>query len=362
MIRILQLRESQPDFETERGSQCLIQHLRDGFNLELRTIGPGGDWRDATSAVYALRRLRSWDIVHAWGLQALFIAITAGHGRIIFSPGYSIDRRKTGWLRAAMSYCSLDIVASTATQRRSLVSLGITLNQCHLIRPGVEFAKIRRRRDRELRRALGFADHDVVLLTPGETTSESDHCTALWTTAILHVLSEQYKLLLWGRGHDLSKVRAFYGSQNMPSMLGVAEERLLRRVEFEELLPAADIILITARGPISTLPVAICMAAGLPIISTVTYTMSEMLEDRHTALMTTKPSPQLLAQRLLELRDSRDLQWRISDMARTEAYEYFPLTQFLSRWRTVYQQVASGAKVALPDPLPGVGSRFHGRV
>src|SRR5207248_2274587 len=90
-------------------------------------------------------------------------------------------------------------------------------------------------------------------------------------------------------------------------------------LEFEALLPAADTVLVTARGPVATLPIAICMAAALPIVSTVTYTVAELLEDRHTSLMVPQPTPRLLAQRVLDLRADPSLQWSIADMARTEA-------------------------------------------
>ena len=56
----------------------------------------------------------------------------------------------------------------------------------------------------------------------------------------------------------------------MPDALRVAEQRLGRRVEFEELLPAADMVLVTRAGPVATLPIAICMAGALPIVATVT--------------------------------------------------------------------------------------------
>jgi glycosyltransferase involved in cell wall biosynthesis len=104
------------------------------------------------------------------------------------------------------------------------------------------------------------------------------------------------------------------------------------------------------------------MAAGLPIVSTVTYTVAELLEDRHTALMVPKPEARLIARRVLDLRADPGLQWSIADVARTEAYEYFSLTRFLEQWRGVYRQVAEGKQVEVVEPQPGAGRRFHGRV
>jgi hypothetical protein len=85
------------------------------------------------------------------------------------------------------------------------------------------------------------------------------------------------------------------------------------------------------------------------------------LEDRHTALLVAKPSPRIIAQRVLDLRDDPGLQWSISDMARTEAYEFFALSRFLEQCRSAYEQLATGDTVTIEQPAPGAGLRFHGR-
>jgi glycosyltransferase involved in cell wall biosynthesis len=103
------------------------------------------------------------------------------------------------------------------------------------------------------------------------------------------------------------------------------------------------------------------MAAALPIIATVTPTVAELLEDRHTALMTQPAIPRLLAQRIHQMREDPQAQWKLADMARIEAYEYFSLTRFIEQSRTLYQQVSTGAPVNIPEPAPGAGLRFHGR-
>ena len=141
----------------------------------------------------------------------------------------------------------------------------------------------------------------------------------------------------------------------------MAEQRLGRAVQFEELLPAADTALVAATGPVPTLPVAYCMAAGLPTVAAVTYTVAELLEDRHTALMCPKDAPRLLARRVLDLAEDARLRWSLSDMARTEAFEFFAQTRFVNQYRVLYQQVAAGEPVDLPEAGPGAGLRFHGR-
>ncbi|HSV15419.1 MAG TPA: glycosyltransferase, partial [Tepidisphaeraceae bacterium] len=178
---------------------------------------------------------------------------------------------------------------------------------------------------------------------------------------ILNVLDERYKLLIWGRGDRAANAARLGVRLHQPDMVKLAEPLLGRAIEFEQLLPATDACIVTARAPVATLPIAICMAAGLPIVSTVTYTAAELLEDRHTALMVPKPSPQLLAQRVLDLRGDSALQWSIADMARTEAYEFFSLTRMMNQYRAVYHQMAADEAVEVPEAAAGAGLRFHGR-
>ena len=357
MPRVLHLHDDRPDFQTRRALDALARLPGPEFAADAERVGAlaagalgRGGGRAAADA----------DVVHAWGGRALAAAVLRGRGRIVFSPTHFPSPRTARWLRAAMSYRDIHVVCSTATQRRVLVERGVPLDRCHLIRPGVDFAKVRRRRDPELRRRLGFTDADHVLLAPGESTRAAAHEDAVWAGAIAHFLDPHYRMLLWGRGERIGAAIG-RGRAIAAGMAAAAEPTLGAAVEFESLLPAADAVLVTARGPVPTLPIAVCMAAWLPIVSTVTYTVAELLEDRHTALMVPRHEPRMVARRLLDLRQDAKLQWSIADVARTEAYEYFSLTRFLDQWRGVYRQVSEGRPVEVVEPQPGAGRRFHGR-
>jgi glycosyltransferase involved in cell wall biosynthesis len=104
-------------------------------------------------------------------------------------------------------------------------------------------------------------------------------------------------------------------------------------VRFEELLGVADACLVTPAGVAPTLPIATVMASGVPIISTVTYMLSELLEDRHTALMVSNRSPRSLVQRVQDLRADPVLRAKITETARAEAYEHFSMTKMLDAYR-----------------------------
>ena len=362
VVRILHLLDRDADFETQRASDGLARSPGEGFELQRRTIGRGGDFRDVANAAARLRRGENGvDLIHAFGGRALAVAALGARGPIVFSPAAETKTRTIHWLRAVMEHRDVQVVCPTATLRRRMIERGIAIDRCHLIRPGVEFSRVSRRRDDALREALGFSRDDHVLLAVGESTRAAAHADAMWATTVLNVVDPKYKLLLWGRGPKAKEVQRFARVILRGHAISLAEQRLGRRIEFEELLPATDTVLATSRGATATLPVAICMAAGLPIVSTVTYTLSELLEDRHTALMSPAAKPRMLARRVLDLMDEAGTQWSIADMARTEAFEFFAFTRFVKQFREVYEQTTGGEKVVVTEDAPGAGLRFHGR-
>ena len=72
MVRILQLLEHAADFETRRAAEGLARALGEGFDVQTRTIGYGGNFRDVPTATAHLRRGdASFDLIHAFGGRAL---------------------------------------------------------------------------------------------------------------------------------------------------------------------------------------------------------------------------------------------------------------------------------------------------
>jgi glycosyltransferase involved in cell wall biosynthesis len=100
------------------------------------------------------------------------------------------------------------------------------------------------------------------------------------------------------------------------------------------------------------------MAAGVPIVSVAQRPACEILEDRHNAFLASTAHPRLVAKRILELRDHPEDIRKITEMARSEAFEYFSQTRMLQQYRAVYGQLARGEKVDPPQLSPDPGVRF----
>jgi glycosyltransferase involved in cell wall biosynthesis len=363
MVRVLHLAGRETDYQTREALEALSREspgAADEVSASVLRLGEG-----ASGVVRGYMRMRRGadrpDLIHAWGEHALTTAAMASNVPIVYSPTVFPDRRSIGWVRAISAYRYVNVVCPTDTMRRAFVERGVPVERCHLVRPGVAFSKIVKRKDHELRERLGIGPGDYVLLAAGESTRAAAHRDAAWAAVLLHVLDRKCRLLVWGEGPLADSIHRLTQRLGQPGMLVDATRTLRERIPYERVVTAADCALVTARGPVPTLPINVSMAVGLPHVATVTPTVAELLEDRHTALFSTKPNAHLLARRVLDLREDTSLQWQLSDMAGTEAFEFFSGTRFARQWRTAYRQIAAGEIVDVPTEAPGAGLRFHGR-
>jgi glycosyltransferase involved in cell wall biosynthesis len=349
-LRILHILDSDLDFQSRRIAEDLMRVVGAEVEIEQRIIGRGGNDRGITSAFFRLRGRRDFDLVHTFGRRSLLAAGLSTGMPIIHSPPAESSDADFRWLQAIREYRSIRVVGSTDFEMRRLARVGVMPDGCTLIHPGVDFSRIKPKRNTELRSALGFTDLDYVILPVGESTQLARHELALWSWGILSELNDCYKLLLWGRGPRALRLIERSRPWRSSAMIRSAEPVLGRTVEYEELLSAADLVLVTADNGVATLPIALSMAAGLPIISVVNRTTSELLEDRHTAAMVGTEQPRDLGRRVLDVRGDAKLQWHIADQARAEAYEHFSLSKSMQQWRELYEAMNVGASATLVKP------------
>lgn len=358
MVRALHLIDAEANYELATTHAQLVRQL--GAEFTVHTERVQANIASFMTTTLELRRNpeERFDVIHAFGPYSLAVALSFGP-KVIYTVSEPPHKRTVGWLRAAMNYRDLHVVCPTQWMHRWLVTHGVPLERAHLIRPGVDFSKVRTKKDDALRKAFGFAPEDYVVLPGGETTHRAFHLYAVQATTILHWLDHRYKSLLWGRG-PLTHSRSKFGEKlKLKGYLAVAERCLGRPVGFEELLPAVDLVLFVSHYPVPTLPMALTMASGVPIVSVAQRPTCEILEDRHNAHLAATAHPRLVAKRILEMRDHPEDIWKITDMARTEAFEYFSQSRMLQQYRAIYEQLAKGEKVDPPQLSPGPGVRFH---
>lgn len=340
-MRVLQIRSTVTDLQTQVLADALLQKLAD-IEFVTRRIGSGGDDVLLPMSVVHLRRARvDADLTHAIGGRALTAAVMGTRGPIVYSPVGFPTAREISWLRAAIHYRDIHVVASTESAARCYLARGIASDRVHMIPPGVSAGDVPRQRDLPLRKKLGFSGSNVVIFVPPELTPISGHGLAMWSVSLLHALDPKYKLLFWGRGRSLESIHRLRGRLINPNLLCVAPDHHL----LGQLFGAADVVMFCNIKPVPTYSIALAMASGLPIVSTTTRTNSELLEDRRNALLVTKPSPKMLAQRVLDAINDGKLQWKISDQARSDSYEFYSQSRMIDAWQKLYAEIAQPAGV-----------------
>ncbi len=349
MPRVLHLLGRSADAQTVRLHAAVADRLGAEFPSETAAVGPGGDCRDALAAAAAARRSPA-ELVVAWGLTALAAAAMSGCRRVVFAPDRHLAGRPLRWARALLDWTAGTMVCPTDAQRQAAVRRGVRPDRCVVIRPGADFAAVRRSADarRAARAALGLAPDDFVLLAAGESTAAAGHERVVWTTGVLHILDPTYKVLIQGTGRRAAAAVHLAGKLRQSGMIVAAERRLGRPTTPEELLAAADACVAAPADVVPTLPVVSAMAAGVPVVAVATYALSELLEDRHTALMVATDRPKVLGRRVMDLRADPALAARVADTARAEAYELHRQSTMLDRYRRVFRQVSTG-RAADPD-------------
>lgn len=346
MVQVLHLTSTTADLSASHTAAAIRRAAGDetaGVHIITRTIGRGGLYRNAVHAALSLRFGRGilFDVVHAFDVAAL-VAACAGPSPIVFSPSGPPALAPAG-LAAAMVYRNGTVIANTAALRRRLIAQGVPAPRCDILPPPVDVTALPAHRDDSLRAALGIAPDERIVLAPGESTHAAGHLLALHAVSILHVLDARCRLLVWGRGPSLPPLRHLARRLRQSSVLVVAEERLGRRIPFEQLLGAADSALVTSAGVTPSLPIAMCMAAGLPIVAGAAPVPDELLADGRTASVAPRRAPRLIAQRLLQTMEDPAGAAALGRAARSEGLRRFDARASVDRFLGLYRQIAGVA-------------------
>lgn len=345
---------TEPDLQTERTASLTRRVAGQTARIVTRSIGRGGVYRSVAHAALSLRFGRgiAFDVIHAFDSPSL-LAACAAPSPVLFSPSET-QSGSAPWWRAAMVYRNGTAIANTSAMERRLIRQGIPASRCNIVAPAVDLELLSRPRDEQLRLRLGISSGDRVVLAPGESTRAAGHVLALHTTSILHVLDQRCRLLIWGRGPSVKRLERLARLLRQPRALIVAESKLGNQIEFERLVPLADLALVASPAALA-MPIAMCMAAGIPIVSAVAPAITELLEDGRTASLVPKFAPRPLAERVLgAIEHPREAAgWGVA--AQVEAARRFDPWRTAGRFIGLYQRAAGiSSKGAAAEPLRDV--------
>lgn len=324
----------------------------------------------------AARGMGAFDLIHCWSVGALAAAslVRPRTPRVLTltaPPSPSAAR----WLRLLtgdMPGRALLLPISN-TVRAAALCAGVDPALVHVLRPSLDMAKVQAGRRDALRRRWGISETDANANRIKVISILSDPPAAM-DAQIAHMAvgltDEAYALQPGGRRDDapilwllvhpdqLHRARAEQVAQDIGRFDRVIQEPIAARPW--DVLPGCDLAL--ALGPhAGGLSLLWAMAANVPIVGEATYAISEIVEDRHSALLAKPDNPRMLAGRITQLISDPQLAWKLRDTARHEAFSFFSRQRYCQSLLGVYGQAVAGGNIEIPDmPVTG-GLRFTGR-
>lgn len=327
-------------------------------------VPAGRAWLGAAALRRAVTGLRPFDLVHCWSIGSLSAAVLLWGDTPRLLTLTTVPRpRAVRWLRVLTAHGAgrTVLLPISGVIRRALLGGGIAPSAVHVLRPGLDFSRIDRAARDTWRAAWGItSERTWVVALLSDPPQSGDALVAAMAVGLAGAPAadpaDRFRLLLcpdqrWG-------LRARRIHEGIACGASLETEPLLAAPW--KVLAGCDACL--AIGPdAGGLSMLWAMAANVPIVAEATHAVSEIVEDRHSALLAGPGRATALAHRLQRLRADPQLAWRLRDTARHEAYSYFPRSGYCRSLHLVYEQALCGDPIAVPAPEVTGGLRFAGR-
>lgn len=309
---------------------------------------------------HGMRESRSSGMV-VIGREALLRAALLRPRVLVFVPKGHISQADIRLVRAVMeSRQKMLVVVDSGVARAEAVRRGIAPEHCLLIRPGVSFGQLKGLSRKAVRKSLGIAESERVLFCPGDAMvlgkGSSGHEAAVWAVAIFSEVEPGARLLISGRGKHVGRIKRFAQRLPMADVVCDATESDQNGFSCGSLCASCDLVILPASAPVDPWPVMVAMASGKPVVCNATADLCELLEDRHTAMMVTKPTPKQLIRRLMDVTGDWEAAKAAADRARAECYEMFSYSKWRENWMNVLKQCVAGGTVSANAYTPTADS------
>jgi len=293
------------------------------------------------------------------------------------------------------------ILPISSTIRRDLLTGGVSEAAVHVLRPSIDMSRIAARGRASLREAWGIDPatdaKTIVVALPSDPPGAADAVAAMAACrfALETVQADGFDIRLLVHPFQRRRLQAKQMLRSIGGLRMLIDEP--RLAQPWTVLSGCDIALalstdgpVRVRGadarPVSSqrpptkdighgylgagasaeaggggLSLLWAMAGNIPIVGEATYGISEIVEDRHSALLARPGQLRTLAHHLRQIITDKHLAWTLRDTARHEAYSYFSRTRYCASIRGVYGQMIAGRPVEVPAMESTGGLRFTGR-
>jgi glycosyltransferase involved in cell wall biosynthesis len=228
---------------------------------------------------------------------------------------------------------------------------GVDSSKLSLVHDAVDtdrFSASGAERGAEVRRELGFAESDVVVLVPGRLQPAKGQQELLEAFALAQKRNAAMKALFLGDGPSLDLL------QVLASELTLAGSVLFLpfQQQVEDFYRACDVVAYPSAEPEAFgLVVAEAMACAKPVVSTCLGGPRDIVEDGVTGFLVDPADTAAFAEKLARLAADAELRSRMGAAGRARAIERFSLPVLAHGMKQVYGEVLSGIRRP-PAPSP----------
>ena len=279
------------------------------------------------------------DLVHAWGSPAAAATSSASQRPLVVEPfDAEIAVHSAKLLRTIARPSGFAIVCSTQWIRRRLVENGVAPEVCVVIRPGINFGAIQKVRKSTLRSDLDIAADDFVIVLPEPASPSDSILAAFWAGSLLNRLDGHYKVIVPGTSREVDRITRFAATLPPPATL-IAPGK---SIPLENLVSIADALVVPDTNHVPTTAIAWAMGAGAVVIAAAGYAVTELIVTRVNGLLYKHLEGKSPALRIVPLLRDRELQRKVKEAARGQAYEVFSLRRYAEQHMKLYENLLTG--------------------
>lgn len=311
--------------------------------------------RMGISGYFRLRReLRQhrYDLIHCWSIRTMgsptLAAVTAADVPRVVTVCRMASAKEARWAGVLTRHLKADTVylPISSSVGRSMLEHGVDPQHVHTLRPGIDMSLYQPSLRKPLRESWEVDNATRVVALLGDPTEEASAMAAFMATGLAdQILASRGRpvvLLVHPQQRDIDQAMST-ARQIDPASRIVLEPRIDRPWE---ILPGCDIALAMGHSG-GNLPLLWAMACAVPIVAEATPAISEIVEDRHSAMLARPDLPKALAHRITQLAEDEQLAWKLKDTARHEAYTFFSRQRYVQSLKQVYEQVTAREPVAI---------------
>ncbi len=349
------------------GGETIDQLARDAGLEDYQRMGVpygSGPWA-ATSIRRRCLALGPVDLLHCWSVGALTVgAMTLPRTQKILTLTSQPSAKAIKWLRMISKREHREtptiFLTISSTIRRELLAGGIAPERVHVLRPGIDRSKISEHSRKSKRQAWGVDENTRVIGLAADPLLAMDIINPVWITALAGHSDEAsgrtYAMVLHPENKQLPRAEKIL-SQACPNGKLILDEDADKPWA---IYPACDMIFGLGQG--CGLSILWAMASNRIIAGEATYGISEMLEDRHSAILAAPGARTEMAHKIIDLFDDEQQAYALRDTAHHEAYSYFSRSRYCQQLKDVYQQLHDGQAVNVPEIEATGGLKFAGMV